>query len=148
MPSKYEAVWAPEPFWTFGGEKNLLSLPKPEPGIFQSVTYYLYRLRYPDSLSRGRRKALNFFVNSVIPAHSLKRRLSVKKLDRFVALDLMFVNFLFLKIGFRPFDTIMTHVVSDGISLTLMTLQTSLIKKCILINFIYALLYAVCLCII
>jgi len=37
IPAKYEAVWAPEPVWTFEDEKNLLSLPKLEPGIFQPV---------------------------------------------------------------------------------------------------------------
>ena len=34
---KYEAVWAPESVWIFGVEKNLLSVPKLEPGIFQLV---------------------------------------------------------------------------------------------------------------
>jgi hypothetical protein len=37
----------------------------------------------------------------------------------------------------------MTHVVNDGISLTLMSLQRDLIKKCNLINFVVT-LYMLC----
>jgi hypothetical protein len=40
----------------------------------------------------------------------------------------------------------MAHVVNDGIPLTLMSLQTKLIKKCNLINSIFSLLYSVCVC--
>jgi hypothetical protein len=50
VPTEQEAVWAPEPVWTFG-EKSLMPLPGFELLIHQLVVQSLYWLRYPGYLN-------------------------------------------------------------------------------------------------